>query len=102
MKFRLDSYGSSASVAYSGIEGFFSSMACIPDWYPVPVSGRLIWNKPPKAPPHRLKSLYKKAEALGWIELGFSGRRFDDIVAFYDKAKMVVCNSHNDRIVIIQ
>ncbi len=131
MKFRLDSYGSSASVAYSGIEGFFSSMFGsynqlesirlysltqeVLTYYEADGTRRreimenlqgegtdreMISSEQPKDAISFRKDLLDPVTLapLGWIELGFSGQRFDDIVAFYDKAQMVVCNSHNEAV----
>lgn len=131
MRFRLDSYGSSASVAYSGIEGFISSMFGsysqletirlyslaqeIMTYYEADGTRRrerVSMQQAQEAGREAVKGGRRK-EALsfrkdlldpvtlapiGWVELGFSGRRFREIVALYDKAQMVVCNSYNEAV----
>lgn len=129
MRFRLDSYGSSTSVAYSGIEGFISSMFGsysqletirlyslaqeIMTHYEsdgtrrrevMPMQQAQEAGREAVKGGHQKEALSFRKDLLdpitlapiGWVELGFSGRRFQDIVALYDKAQMVVCNSYDE------
>lgn len=131
MKYRLDSYGSNASVAYSGIEDFMSSMfgsysqlknirlysleqgvmtyyeadgtnrreslteeqaqLCAEAAQKKDGSGEVLCFRKDLRDPVSLRK-------IGWVELGFSGQRFLDIVEFYEKAQLVVCNSQNEAV----
>ncbi len=122
MKYRLDTYGGSSSVAYSGIEDFWSGMfdsygqlerirvysiqQQILTYYESDGTTRR------ESVPVRLmekeeiysagqKEIYFRKElrnpvtleAMGWMEAVFSTEKLDDIVKFYDRAKLLVCDS---------
>lgn len=131
MRYRLDSYGSNSSVAYSGIEDYiaatfvnysqlqnirlYSLAQGIMTYYEADGTNRreqLTETQAQLAAASAVKSdgggevlSFRKElrdpvslEKIGWVELGFSGQRLLDVVNFYDKAQLVVCDSQNEAV----
>lgn len=131
MRYRLDSYGGSASVAYSGIEDYIASGFAsysqlenirlysleqgVMTWYEADGTNRReqltreqaqLGSSDAQKKDGSGEALYFQKDLrdpvslrkIGWIELGFSGQRFLDIVNLYDKAELVICDSRNEAV----
>lgn len=131
MEFRLDRYSNSASVSYSGVEDFFSSIFAsnsqILNIRLYSFGQEILTDYKADGTSHRERQTRQQAdtaagmavrtdgsgesvcfrknlldpvtlEAIGWMEIGFSGQPLLEIEKFYDKARIAVYNEENEAV----